>query len=73
MANRRTGNYTPFGKAVSKRFVDLNMNNVILAEKLGVTPSYVNDILKGTRKATERKKQIAEIVGINFEDYADCC
>ncbi len=73
MAHRRTGNYTPFGKAVSKRFVDLNMNNTILAEQLGLTPQYINDILKGTRKAIERKKQIAEIVGIKFEDYEDCC
>lgn len=73
MANRRTGNYTPFGKAVSKRYVDLNMNNTILAEQLGITPQYLYDILAGTRKATNRKKQIAEIVGIRFEDYADCC
>ncbi len=73
MAYRRTGNYTPFGKEVSKRMIDLNMNNTVLAEQIGVKPSYINDILQGTRKALARKKQIAKIVGIRFEDYEGCC
>lgn len=73
MAYQKTKNYTPFGKAVAKRMIDLDMNNSMLAEKLGVQSAYINDILKGTREAKARKKQIAEIVGIKFEDYADCC
>ena len=73
MANRKTGNYTAFGKDVSKRLVDLDMNNTVLAEQLGITSQYLYDILAGTRKATKRKKQIAEIVGLKFENYAGRC
>lgn len=73
MANRNTKVYTPFGKAVAKRMIDLDMDNTDLATQIGISPMYIYDILSGKRVATERKKQIASVVGIKFEDYKGCC
>lgn len=66
MARCVTRMYTPFGKEVAKKLIDLDMNNSDLAEKIGVSPMYISDILQGKRIATERKKQIAEILGLTI-------
>ncbi|WP_410495183.1 helix-turn-helix transcriptional regulator [Cellulosilyticum sp. ST5] len=66
MARCATRNYTPFGKEVAKKLIDLDMNNSDLAEKIGVSPMYISDILQGKRVATERKKQIVEILQLNL-------
>lgn len=73
MANRNTKVYIPFGKAVAKRMIDLDMDNTDLATQIGISPMYIYDILSGKRVAIERKKQIANVVGIRFEDYEGCC
>lgn len=66
MARCETRKYTPFGKEVAKKLIDLDMNNSDLAGKIGVSPMYISDILQGKRIATERKKQIAEVLQINI-------
>lgn len=73
MAKRNTKVYTPFGKEVAKRMIDLDMDNTDLATQIGISPMYIYDILSGKRVAIERKKQIANVVGIRFEDYEGCC
>ncbi|ADZ83549.1 helix-turn-helix domain-containing protein [Cellulosilyticum lentocellum] len=66
MARCVTRKYTTFGKEVAKKLIDLDMNNSDLAKKIGVSPMYISDILQGKRIATERKKQIAEILGLTI-------
>lgn len=47
MANRNTKVYIPFGKAVAKRMIDLDMDNTDLATQIGISPMYIYDILSG--------------------------
>lgn len=57
---------TPFGKEVEKALIDRDMSKSELAKILGITQAYLTDILKGTREGKERKKQIAEYLGIDL-------
>lgn len=57
---------TPFGKEVEKALIDRDMSKSELAKILGITQAYLTDILKGTREGTERKKQIAEYLGLDL-------
>ena len=40
-----------------------------LAEELGISVSYLYEIIKGTRKAEEKKKQIETLLGLDVEAY----
>ncbi len=57
---------TPFGKEVEKALIDKDMDKGELAKAVGISQAYLTDILKGTRNATERKKQIAEYLKIDL-------
>lgn len=57
-----------FEKKVRKRLIDLDWTMTKLAEELGVSVSYVFDILKGARKATETKRKMCELLGIEGDD-----
>ena len=57
---------TPFGKEVAKALIDKDMDKGELAEAIGISQPYLTDILKGTREGTERKKQIAEHLGLDL-------
>lgn len=37
-----------------------------LAKQLGVSPSYVSDILRGVREGKPQRKRIAEILGLEY-------
>ena len=58
--------YTPFGKEVEKALIDKDMDKGDLAKAIGISQPYLTDILKGTRNGTEKKKQIAEKLGIDL-------
>lgn len=62
---RRT-KYTSFGKEVEKALIDKDMGKGDLAKEIGISQPYLTDILKGTRTGTEKKKQIAEKLGIDL-------
>ena len=38
-----------------------------LAARIGITPSYVNDIVRNNRKATEMRQMINDYLGIEGE------
>ncbi len=57
---------TPFGKEVEKALIDMDMDKGELARAIGISQAYLTDILKGTRPGTERKKQIAEHLGLDL-------
>lgn len=66
MARAKTKEYTLFGKEVAKTLIDKGWENRDLAEALGVSDAYITDILQGKRKATKKKKEMAEILGLNI-------
>ena len=66
MARAKTKEYTLFGKEVAKALIDKGWENRDLAEALGVSDTYITDILQGKRKATKKKKEMAEILGLNI-------
>lgn len=57
---------TPFGKEVEKALIDKDMEKGDLARAIGISQPYLTDILKGTREGRERKKQIAEYLGLDL-------
>lgn len=61
---RRTKPKTEFRKAVEKQMIDMDMTFLGLAKAMGISDPYLRDILDDARKAPERKKQIAEILGL---------
>lgn len=46
----------------------LGKTNKWLAEQLGISPSYLSDILHGNRKATEKVELISKILKIGKVD-----
>lgn len=46
----------------------LGKTNKWLAEQLGISPSYLSDILHGNRKATEKVELISKILKIEKVD-----
>ncbi len=51
-----------FGKKVKKQLIDLNKSSKQLAIELGVSRTYLSEILNGTRKGINRRKEIADIL-----------
>lgn len=62
---------TEFEKKVRHRLIDLGWTISRLADELGVSVSYVFEILKGTRKAVDTKKKMCDLLGIEDDEQAD--
>jgi len=58
-----------FEKAVRKALIDKDMKLTDLANHLGISLTYLYDILNGNRKAEHQKKKIIEILELqeNFD------
>lgn len=57
-----------FEKAVRKALIDKDMNLTDLADAIGISLTYLYDILNGNRKAEHQKKKIIEILELQ-EDF----
>ena len=63
-----------FEKKVRKALIDRDVTARDLANELGISVSYISEILKGTRKADAQKARIMEFLGIgDDEDEQDDC
>ena len=51
-----------FEKAVRKALIDKDMRLTDLADAIGISLTYLYDILAGNRKAEHQKKKIIEIL-----------
>lgn len=51
-----------FEKEVRKTLIDRDMKLTDLADELGISLTYLYDILNGSRKAEHQKKKIIEIL-----------
>lgn len=58
-----------FEKAVRKALIDREMKLTDLAEQLGISISYLYDILNENRKAEHQKKKIIEI--LDLEEFLE--
>ncbi|MFT9496338.1 helix-turn-helix domain-containing protein [Anaerosolibacter sp.] len=56
---------TKFGIKVKKRLVEMNMEQRELAKALGVSDSYLADVLRGDKKGLKYQDAINEILGFN--------
>ena len=57
-----------FEIAVKTALLKRGMKNQNLAKDVGVSESYLSDILKGNRKAEHYRKRICEILDLDYEN-----
>lgn len=60
--------YTEFGAEARKIMLIKNMKMKDVAKELGVSTSYVSEILRGTRAGEKYKPRIAEMLGMKMEE-----
>lgn len=60
-----------FEKQVRHALIDHNMTMTCLAEQLGISISYLYEIIKGTRTAENQKQRIRQVLGISDIDCID--
>lgn len=56
-----------FEKAVKKALIDHEMTMQDLADVLGITVSYVSDLIKGKRSNTLQIAKICSFLGVSYE------
>ncbi|WP_419892845.1 helix-turn-helix domain-containing protein [Oceanobacillus kimchii] len=57
-------NYTEFGAEARKLMLKKNITLTSLAKELGISVTYVSEILKGTRTSEKYRIKIAKIIGM---------
>ena len=62
-------NMSDFEKDVRHALIDKGMSMSDLATELGVTASYVYDIVNGNRVATDMKQKIVDFLRLDGEKY----
>ncbi|WP_340397766.1 helix-turn-helix transcriptional regulator [Paenibacillus sp. FSL E2-0202] len=60
-------NYTEFGAEARKVMLQKKIKMKDVAQELGVSVTYVSEILKGTRPGEKQKPRIAEMLGLECE------
>ena len=64
-----------FEKQVRHALLDREMSLSDLAEVLGISVSYIYEIIKGTRKAEDQKQRIITLLGLDYgkdDSETDC-
>jgi len=51
-----------FGIEIKKQLLDIGMKQIELAEKLGVSESYISEVLNGKKGGIEARKKIVSII-----------
>lgn len=51
-----------FGIEIKKRLLDIGMKQAELAEKIGVSESYISEVLSGKREAFDTRRKIVSII-----------
>lgn len=59
------GHYTDFGAEARKIMLKKDIKLTSLANQLGISVTYVSEILKGTRKGASYKSQISKILNMS--------
>lgn len=58
--------YSGFGLEAKKVMLDQNIKLKDLAAQVGISSSYLCEILKGTRTGQKQRERIAEILGLEI-------
>ena len=58
-----------FEKQVRVALIQQEKTLTSLAEELGISVSYLYEIIKGTRKADEKKQKIRTLLGLDTEHH----
>lgn len=61
-----------FGIEVKKRLLDIGMKQAELAEKMGVSESYISEILSGKRDAFDARKKILSVINAEAVIIYEC-
>lgn len=59
--------YSEFGLKARMIMLQKHISGAALAKELGVSATYISEILKGTRPGNGKREQIAKILGIEEE------
>lgn len=59
--------YSDFGLKSRMVMIQKRITAVAIAKELGVSATYVSEILKGTRPGNGKREQIAKILGLEEE------
>lgn len=57
-------NYSDFGLKVRVKLLETGKSLSSLASDIGISPAYLSDILKGSRKGLKYKKKISNLLDI---------
>lgn len=66
---QKKNRFSPIGKIIKKRLIDLNMTQQELAEKVGTSAPYLNFIIIGLRTGEKYIPLIEKVLDINLEPY----
>ena len=58
---------TPYGVEIKKRLIDMGMDHVELAKRIGTSPQYLTYIINGQRSGRKYRDRINKILQINDE------
>jgi len=58
-----------FGIEVKKKLLDMRMQQIELAERVGISKAYLSEILSGKKEAIDVKRKI--LSAINFENESE--
>lgn len=59
--------YSEFGLKARMVMLQKRISGASIAKELGVSATYISEILKGTRQGKGKREQIAKILGIEEE------
>lgn len=62
---------TAFGATVKKKLIDLEMTQVQLAEAVGTSKNYLNQILYGERSGDKYVTSIIRVLGLRPEELKE--
>lgn len=62
-----------FEKQVRHALLDREMSLSDLADEMGISVSYIYEIIKGTRKAEDQKQRIKTILGLEKTENEEKC
>lgn len=60
--------HSEFGLKARMEMLRKGITITEMASKLGVSASYVSDILRGVRKGKPQRERIAEILGLEYSE-----
>lgn len=68
---RKATKLTPLGKYITKVLVDREMSKAELAEQVGISPQYLNCIIRGMRSGKKYMPHIVKVLELDPKTVED--